>query len=92
MFRQNITVAARRYMSAMSQSVTPMEDALRAKGSFNLGLCSALSLYIAILTFVQITEGLKPTTFQIFNDSHKHSHHQAMQGVTSREVCHSLRT
>jgi stress-induced morphogen len=39
-----------------------------------------------MLTFVQITEGLKPTTFQVFNDSHKHSHHQAMQGVTSREV------
>jgi hypothetical protein len=29
-------------MSAMAQSVTPMEDALRAKGSLNLGLCSAL--------------------------------------------------
>ncbi|EAT91615.2 hypothetical protein SNOG_00120 [Parastagonospora nodorum SN15] len=64
MFRQNIAVAAKRYMSAMSQSVTPMEDALRAK----------------------ITDALKPSTLQIFNDSHKHAHHQAMQGVTSRET------
>ncbi|QRC90599.1 hypothetical protein JI435_001200 [Parastagonospora nodorum SN15] len=48
----------------MSQSVTPMEDALRAKGR----------------------DALKPSTLQIFNDSHKHAHHQAMQGVTSRET------
>lgn len=35
---------------------------------------------------MQITESLKPTSLQIHNDSHKHSHHQAMKGVTSREV------
>ncbi|KAF2132184.1 bola-like protein [Dothidotthia symphoricarpi CBS 119687] len=48
----------------MSQSMTPMEDALRTK----------------------ITEALKPTTLEIHNDSHKHAHHQAMQGQTSRET------
>lgn len=44
-------------------------------------------LSISMLTVVQITEALKPTTFEIYNDSHKHAHHKAMQGVTSREVC-----
>ncbi|PSN69904.1 bola-like protein, partial [Corynespora cassiicola Philippines] len=34
----------------------------------------------------QITEALKPSTLEIFNDSHLHSHHKAMQGVTSKEV------
>jgi len=29
---------------------------------------------------------LKPTALHIFNDSHKHAHHQPMQGVTSRET------
>jgi len=51
-------------MSAMAQSMTPMEDALRSK----------------------ITEALKPTSLEIYNDSHKHAHHKAMQGVTSRET------
>ncbi|KAF1842244.1 bola-like protein [Cucurbitaria berberidis CBS 394.84] len=48
----------------MSQSMTPMEDALRAK----------------------ITDALKPTALEVFNDSHKHAHHKAMQGSTSRET------
>lgn len=34
----------------------------------------------------QITEALKPTSLEVFNDSHLHAHHKAMQGVTSREV------
>ncbi|EUC42859.1 hypothetical protein COCMIDRAFT_39152 [Bipolaris oryzae ATCC 44560] len=34
----------------------------------------------------KITEALKPTSLEIFNDSHKHAHHKAMQGVTSRET------
>lgn len=38
------------------------------------------------LTRLQITEALNPTTLDIHNDSHKHAHHKAMQGVTSREV------
>lgn len=64
MFLRNAALAGKRFASSMSQSMTPMEDALRAK----------------------ITEALKPTSLQIFNDSHKHAHHKAMQGVTSRET------
>jgi stress-induced morphogen len=36
---------------------------------------------------VQITEALKPSALEIYNDSNKHAHHKAMAGVTSREVC-----
>ncbi|OAL52721.1 bola domain protein [Pyrenochaeta sp. DS3sAY3a] len=64
MFLQRAAFAGRRYLTTMSQSMTPMEDALRAK----------------------ITDALEPTTLQIFNDSHKHAHHKAMQGSTSRET------
>ncbi|KAF2476656.1 bola domain protein [Lindgomyces ingoldianus] len=35
---------------------------------------------------MKITEALKPTALEIFNDSHLHSHHKAMQGVTSKET------
>lgn len=52
----------------MAQSMTPMEDAMRAK----------------------ITEALKPTTLEIYNDSHLHAHHKAMQGVASKEVGSSI--
>ncbi|KAF2751730.1 bola-like protein [Sporormia fimetaria CBS 119925] len=34
----------------------------------------------------KLTEALKPTTLDIQNDSHLHSHHKAMQGVTSKET------
>ncbi|GAM88437.1 hypothetical protein ANO11243_064700 [Dothideomycetidae sp. 11243] len=34
----------------------------------------------------KITEALEPTDLQIFNDSHLHSHHKAMQGSTSKET------
>lgn len=34
----------------------------------------------------KITEALKPTSLEVFNDSHLHAHHKAMQGVTSRET------
>ncbi|KAK7180136.1 BolA domain-containing protein [Paraphaeosphaeria sporulosa] len=34
-----------------------------------------------------LTEAFKPTTLEIHNDSHLHSHHKAMQGVTSKEAC-----
>ncbi|KAI4197771.1 MAG: hypothetical protein LQ346_002931 [Caloplaca aetnensis] len=33
-----------------------------------------------------ITEALKPTTLEIYNDSSKHAHHKAMQGSTSQET------
>ncbi|KAF2089180.1 bola-like protein [Saccharata proteae CBS 121410] len=35
---------------------------------------------------MQITEALKPTSLEIFNDSHKHAHHRAMEGSTSKET------
>ncbi|RQM05656.1 hypothetical protein DH86_00003435 [Scytalidium sp. 3C] len=34
----------------------------------------------------KITEALKPTFLEIHNDSHLHSHHQAMRGSTSTET------
>ena len=34
----------------------------------------------------QISQELQPTSLEIFNDSHKHAHHKAMVGVTSRET------
>lgn len=34
----------------------------------------------------KVTEALKPSTLEIYNDSHLHSHHKAMQGSTSKEV------
>ncbi|KAI9831815.1 MAG: hypothetical protein M1819_004712 [Sarea resinae] len=47
-----------------SQSVTPVEDAVRAK----------------------IIEAMHPTTLEIYNDSHMHAHHKAMEGSTSKET------
>lgn len=35
---------------------------------------------------LQITSALKPTTLEIHNDSHLHSHHKAMAGSTSQET------
>lgn len=34
----------------------------------------------------KITTALQPTTLEIFNDSHLHAHHKAMEGSTSRET------
>ncbi|PNS14257.1 hypothetical protein CAC42_6770 [Sphaceloma murrayae] len=34
----------------------------------------------------KLTESFAPTHLEIFNDSHLHSHHKAMQGSTSRET------
>jgi len=35
---------------------------------------------------LKITEALQPTTLEIHNDSHLHSHHKAMAGSTSQET------
>ncbi|KAG9205623.1 hypothetical protein G6514_007228 [Epicoccum nigrum] len=67
----------------MAQSMTPMEDALRAKGSHHLGQAPATP---GATEFTQIGDALKPATFEVYNDSNKHAHHKAMQGVTSRET------
>ncbi|KAF2206653.1 hypothetical protein CERZMDRAFT_4979, partial [Cercospora zeae-maydis SCOH1-5] len=34
----------------------------------------------------KISETLQPTSLEIHNDSHKHAHHVAMKGSTSRET------
>ena len=39
-----------------------------------------------MLTTCKITEALKPSTLEIYNDSHKHAHHRAMQGSVSTET------
>ena len=42
--------------------------------------------YRLSLTDMQITQTLAPTSLEIFNDSHLHAHHKAMQGSISRET------
>ncbi|KAL8755562.1 MAG: hypothetical protein Q9184_004769 [Pyrenodesmia sp. 2 TL-2023] len=54
-------------------SLTPVEDAVRFKARF-----PSLQSYI--------TEALKPSTLEIYNDSAKHAHHKAMQGSISQET------
>ncbi|KAI1074304.1 bola-like protein [Whalleya microplaca] len=34
----------------------------------------------------KVTEALQPSRLDIFNDSHKHAHHKAMVGSTSKET------
>ncbi|OAD65630.1 hypothetical protein PHYBLDRAFT_120045, partial [Phycomyces blakesleeanus NRRL 1555(-)] len=34
----------------------------------------------------QLTEALNPTAFEAINESHLHSHHAAMKGVTEKET------
>ncbi|CAI0645937.1 BolA-like protein 1 [Colletotrichum fructicola] len=34
----------------------------------------------------KVTAALSPSTLEIYNDSHLHSHHKAMQGQTSKET------
>ncbi|RIA95322.1 sufE-like protein [Glomus cerebriforme] len=34
----------------------------------------------------KLTEALNPTSLEIINESHLHSHHQAMKDVTSKET------
>lgn len=34
----------------------------------------------------KLTEAFAPTNLEIYNDSHLHSHHKAMQGSTSKET------
>jgi stress-induced morphogen len=34
----------------------------------------------------KVTEAFNPSTLEIYNDSHLHSHHKAMQNVSSKET------
>jgi BolA-like protein 1 len=38
----------------------------------------------------KLTSALNPTILEVRNDSHLHSHHKAMQGVTSKETHFAL--
>lgn len=81
MFRRSIAPILRRMATT---SATPMEDAIRAKVHI------PCKLQGRSLTGIKLTEALKPTVLEIRNDSHLHSHHKAMQGVTSRETHFAL--
>lgn len=62
-------------------SQTPLEDMMRSKVYVEIDeYCGNTD------TFFQITEALKPTTLEIYNDSHLHSHHKAMAHSTSKET------
>lgn len=79
-------------------SATPLEDAIRAKVChYFLSLsCDIFSKVVACELFsclayhsiqrMQVTAAFNPQTLEIYNDSHLHSHHRAMQGRTSRET------
>lgn len=94
------TGRAARQLSTMASSAatsnTPMEDAIRTKvnahsasaprwNEYNIvsGLTNQFTLSSLPL---QITDALEPSRLEIFNDSAKHAHHQAMVGSTSRET------
>lgn len=81
MLRRNLLSLARRPLSTMS-SATPMEDVMRSKV---VSLTPARRIPLLII-FFKITEALKPTTLEIHNDSHRHSHHKAMEGSVSKET------
>ncbi|KAI4738148.1 hypothetical protein E4T50_11369, partial [Aureobasidium sp. EXF-12298] len=55
----------------------------QAKGVYAGSTQTVLS---GLSDYFQITQELNPTSLEIFNDSHKHAHHKAMAGVTSRET------
>jgi BolA protein len=68
-------------------STTPLEDAIRAKVSplkppnpLEFPNCNHLT------STEQITAAFNPQTLEIYNDSHLHAHHKAMQGSTSKET------
>jgi hypothetical protein len=62
-------------------SATPMEDVMRSK------VCFIFPIIPSLLTMrFWITEALEPTYLEIHNDSHRHSHHKAMEGSVSKET------
>jgi hypothetical protein len=88
MLRRAVQSALRRPLSTMSTSQTPMEDAIRTKVTLyrrDVFFSEPIDCWIDSFC-LQINEALKPTSMEIFNDSHKHAHHQAMKGSTSRET------
>ncbi|KAK0657592.1 bola-like protein-domain-containing protein [Cercophora newfieldiana] len=65
----------------MATSQSPVEDIIREK--CNKG---EPRLNNSRRPVHQITAALQPSTLEIFNDSHLHAHHKAMEGSTSRET------
>lgn len=81
----------------MSESSSPIEDAIRSKVTISYTLNIPHSskpppgaptecLTNAVPPRVQLTTTLSPTTLEIHNDSHLHAHHAAMRGSTSPET------
>lgn len=70
---------------AMSTSITPVEDTIRQKVAYPPSNQRLDAKYLR-LTDRQISSSLSPSTLTIRNDSHLHAHHEAMQGVASKET------
>lgn len=66
-------------------SNTPMEDVIRQKVVYILAIYRRMAIGVNV-DMRQLTAALAPTTLEILNDSRKHSHHQAMEGVASKET------
>ena len=66
-------------------SATPIEDAIRMK-VVNGPSVLLITCLEAKLISGKITQSLKPTRLEIYNDSSMHAHHQAMKGSVSRET------
>lgn len=64
---------------------TPMEDIIRQKVMQIPATDSKVAMGINE-EMRQLTAALAPTTLEIVNDSQKHSHHRAMEGVSSKET------
>ena len=49
---------------------------------------TVVTVFVArkLTDLLQLVEAFKPTTLEIHNDSHLHSHHKAMEGVESKET------
>ncbi|ETS81233.1 hypothetical protein PFICI_06235 [Pestalotiopsis fici W106-1] len=50
------------------------------------GMASSSQTPVEDIIRTKLTEAFAPTNLEIFNDSHLHSHHKAMQGSTSKET------
>ncbi|KAJ5273790.1 hypothetical protein N7478_008915 [Penicillium angulare] len=69
--------------SAKMASMTPMEDLMRDKVRHSKLFKTSIKKKLIIL---QIAHTFTPSTLIIRNDSHKHAHHAAMEGSTSKET------
>jgi hypothetical protein len=71
-------------VSTKMSSMTPLEDAMRDKVG---PLHYSTSIDRAnIVPAEQIAHAFTPSSLVIRNDSHRHAHHAAMEGSTSKET------